>query len=139
MYILPFTQIPLKASGFEATTLWLFLVNGGTQIWKTDEECSEEEEAVREYLEPNGFRGVSRGVWEDCLLYEVEAEVMKGFYTWTDMLADRENLKYIDVWRPFLLLKDPEYCWKEQTDTLPLAPPFQTLGDLLAVLRQATE
>ena len=99
----------------------------GTQVWTTEESITPEE-AVREYMEPNGFRGRLRPCKRgDVLLYEVDLQEthMSDFYQTTDL----ERPAATDAWRPFFWLEGASV----EESRLHLGPfgSAHTLGELL--------
>lgn len=124
-------------------TAWIFLAEGGTKLWKTDEETLSNKEIIEQYLAPNGFHGrvtcVTPGtgvpgvasalpsekqaaVRGGVLYYEVNPSAMNmsDFYTWTEFLATGSApAAGVDIWRPFLWLGDEpgvddEYLWRAE-------------------------
>ena len=96
MYLVPF------ASCSPGLT-WVFL-SQGKQIWITEEAVTTHEAAIREYLEPNGFRGELRTCKRgDVLLYEVDLTKTKMSEFW--QITDLERPAAADAWRPFFWLE----------------------------------
>lgn len=103
-------------------TAWVFLSEGGTKLWKTDEESLSNKEIIELYLAPNGFHGRVVAVKGGVLYYEVNPDAMNmdDFYTWTEFLASgKVPSAGIDIWRPFLWLGDvpggeDEYMWRAE-------------------------
>ena len=123
-------------------TAWIFLTEGGTKLWKTDEDCLSNKEILEQYLTPNGFHGrvkcvqscakahdcTSAGTCKcpaakgDVLYYEVNPDAMNmnDFYSWTEFLASgRTPSADIDIWRPFFWLgekpgQDDEFLWRAE-------------------------
>jgi hypothetical protein len=107
MYIIPYffgSPIDFKPDG-NLHSLWIFMTEGGTQFWKTDESDSKKSAdiLVTEYLTENEFRGSLTGVKGDCLFFQVDRHATKltSFYTWPEGFGvDTEG------WRPFFWLTD---------------------------------
>jgi len=130
MFIVPYILNPSRKSttDFTLDVVWIFTTNGGTGIWETDEESSEEE-IIQTYLLENGFHGTSRGVKEGCLFYEVDPSRtnLSDFYMWTDFLGKGHMPPLgCDVWRPFFWVgsgtvgKEDEWGWSQQAADLTL-------------------
>ena len=102
---------------------------GGTKLWKTDEDSLSNKEIIEQYLAPNGFHGRVTCVKGGVLYYEVNADSMNmnDFYTWTEFLANgNAPTSGIDIWRPFLWLgdepgADDEYLWRAEVKSGKLA------------------
>jgi hypothetical protein len=131
MFILPYIlQGPQKSSTESSLTVaWIFTLHGGNGIWETDEELLSEEYIVQEYLEPNGFYGQSKGILENCLVYEVDPSRTKlsDFYMWSDFLGKGQAPpEGCDVWRPFFwvgnsqLGEEDSWGWETQARELSL-------------------
>ena len=101
MYILPYIRKQQDApSSLPLTQLWLFLANGGRQVWQTDSGDSDPKVIVREYLEANGLYGTPY-VKGDCLYYAIDSNRtnIQSFYNWLD-----DGVEELEVWRPFFWL-----------------------------------
>lgn len=131
MFILPYIRQPSKSSttDFSLTVAWVFTIQGGTGIWETDEEILADDRCIQEYLEPNGFYGVSKGIVDNCLVYEVDPSRTKlsDFYMWSDFLGKGQAPpEGCDVWRPFFWVGDTDigeedgWGWLSQTSELSL-------------------
>lgn len=129
MFILPYILQPSQKSStdFTLTVAWIFTIHGGTGIWETDEELLSEEQVIKEYLEPNGFYGVSKGIVDGCLMYDVNPSRTKlsDFYMWSDFLGKGQPPSTgCDVWRPFFWLGNSEvgqedaWGWSAQASEL---------------------
>ena len=107
MFILPYIRKDPCSTEVPLTQLWLFLAQGGTQVWKTDEQTPTPEYIVREYLEANGLYGTAC-VKGDCLYYEIDTikTNKNSFYTWLD-----EGVEELECWRPFFWLGDASDTW----------------------------
>ena len=82
---------------------WVFL-SQGKQVWMTEEGGTTPEEAIRDYLEPNGFQGRLRTCKRgDVLLYEVDLSKTKMSEFW--QITDLERPTVADAWRPFFWLE----------------------------------
>ncbi len=106
-------------------TAWIFLTEGGTKLWKTDEDNLTNKEILEQYLTPNGFHGRVKCAKGDVLYYEVNPDAMNmnDFYSWTEFLASgRTPSTDIDIWRPFFWLgekpglpgQDDEFLWRAE-------------------------
>jgi hypothetical protein len=145
MYILPYVAPKQVATRFDTGkqwTLWCFLTEGGTALWKTDEDSISESEILTDYLTPNGFVGTSRGVIQNTLFFEVDPSKTSfcDFYIWTEFLAKgQEPPAEGDVWRPFqwvgseVLGQDDAWKWKAASEQLKLKG-WGTLDSLWYVL-----
>jgi hypothetical protein len=131
MFILPYIlQPPQKSStDFTLRVAWIFTIHGGGGIWETEEELLSEEKVIQEYLEPNGFYGVSKGIIENCLVYEVDPSRTKlsDFYMWSDFIGKGQPpSEGCDIWRPFFWLGDSQlgeddaWGWESQTTEVSL-------------------
>ena len=103
MYIIPFYT--KKKDGeitntISLTVAWVFMKNGGKQIWKTEKEDESIKTVVQEYLVENGFIGNVRDIVENCLFYEIDTQKTKmdNFYRW---LEDESIDETVDIWRPW--------------------------------------
>lgn len=125
-------------------TAWIFLIEGGSKLWKTDEERLSNKEILEQYLAPNGFHGRVTDVKGGVLYYEVDPQVMnmKDFYTWTDFLSvGKVPSTDMDIWRPFLWVgetpgKEDEYVWRAEVKA---AGKLAFLDDFWSVCGTAQE
>ena len=132
MFIIPYFLKSPKSSttGFAFTVAWIFTTDGGSNIWQTDEETLSEESILQDYLEPNGFIGTSKGIIENCLVFQVDPDKtnLSDFYTWTDFLGKGQIPPLsCDVWRPFQWISDTSpgedkdvWGWRMQAEKLSL-------------------
>lgn len=108
MYLLPYIlQKGRSTASVPVWTAWVFLTNGGTQVWKTDEAELDTETIMREYMEPNGFVGCVKGVVGDAVYVEVDSgpgrTCMADFYLLTDFLKKgTPPPASLDIWRPLV-------------------------------------
>lgn len=126
---------------------------GGTKLWKTDEDTLSNKDIIEQYLVPNGFYGrvisppvskqsVSKASAKSGVLYyEVNPDMMNmsDFYTWTEFLASGNvPTSDIDIWRPFLWLGDTpggddEYLWRAEVKS---AAKVSFLDDFWQIVKQ---
>lgn len=155
MYILPYCILKphIRFTSGKHTVVWCFLTEGGTALWKTDEDTLSQEVVLQEYLTPNGFVGQARGIQNSVLLFEVDPKKtsFQDFYVWTEYLAKgQEPPADGDVWRPFhwlestesdstrTVLEEDEWKWADQASQMRLKGWAQgTLDTLWKVLRDA--
>lgn len=150
MYILPFVQPIEVTRRFEQGTqwtLWCFLTEGGTALWKTDEDQISEVQILEDYLKPNGFVGTGRGIHNNTYFFEVDPKQtsFSDFYVWTEYLAKgQEPPEDGDLWRPFHWVgsgaekfgNEDTWKWAEQTEDMKLkgwgtlTTLWKTLGGL---------
>jgi hypothetical protein len=140
MFILPYflQKSKMSTTGFEFSVAWVFTIDGGASVWQTDEETLSEESILEDYLEPNGFVGVSKGVVENCFVYEVDPEKtnLSDFYMWTDFLGKCQTPPTTcDVWRPFAWVggNDDAWGWEGQASELSLGK-FGSMAKMWRVL-----
>ena len=118
MFICPYYLNVTNQYNTSLWKAWIFLSEGGTKLWKTDEDGLSIEEIIDQYLKPNGFCGTVKSVKDGVIYYEVNPKEMKldDFYSWKDFLecANIPRLD-IDLWRPFIWLgKDDEFMWNNE-------------------------
>jgi hypothetical protein len=144
MFILPYYyQKPkISTTGFTFSTVWIFTADGGTSLWQTDEETLTEQSILEEYLEPNGFVGQSKGIFENCLIFEIDPKQtnLSDFYTWTDFLGKGQvPPQSCDVWRPFHWVSDSQeddsWGWTSQAEQLSLGK-FGSLAKIWKLLQK---
>ncbi len=122
MYILPYIRKDPCSTEVPLTQLWLFLANGGTRVWKTDEAKPSVDYVVREYLMSNGLYGTPQ-LKGDCLYYAIDTTKTKkeSFYTWLD-----EGVEELECWRPFFWLgsstEEDTWGWAEIAREMSLGP-----------------
>jgi hypothetical protein len=116
MIILPFTHISKKGSFGTLHCFKLFLANGGSQFWKTEENEISIENLQVEYLEPNGFSGASViGVDEIFLVLLPPTFDTSSFYSW----GEEDAIGEVDLWRTFYWMEtENEKGWERQADSL---------------------
>jgi hypothetical protein len=150
MYLLPYTlqKVSHEKAEFSMWIVWVFLTNGGTEVWKTDEEESNQTTVESEYFEANGVHGQTTLFDTDqgICLFEIDTTRthFADFYMWTDFLQKNQTVPPgCDIWRPFfwvgsheLGVKD-EWNWQSETSDLSLGS-FGTATDLWQVLRNRT-
>jgi hypothetical protein len=107
MIILPYYIVKQSDSPLSYVA-WIFLMNGGKQLWKTDETGKLTNKFVIDnYLTPNGIMGKCHCVKGDVMYFQVDTVVTKiaNFYKLTDFLKEgRAAPDDIDIWRPFVWL-----------------------------------
>ena len=151
MYLLPYTlqKMSHEKAEFSMWIAWVFLTEGGTHVWQTQDDESPSQSSVEsEYFEANGFYGrttlfdTDRGI---CL-FEIDTVKTKfaDFYMWTDFLQKQQAVPQgCDIWRPFFwvgsreLGANDEWNWYSEAAELQLGP-FGTAADLWQVLRNRT-
>lgn len=148
MYIVPYIYSPTspisaKPSMFPFQMTWIFLLHGGSTVWKTDTHGSAEtvEDIVQSYLLENGFHGTPfYNEKEDILFYKIDPIVtkMKDFYFWNEFIKEDKPIpSTLDIWRPFFFLGGRsvdelnKWGWNSQFDTI-------QLGDFGSFQRIAT-
>lgn len=134
MFIIPYyldepiqQQSPKVGGGAAAPTTtefklwkaWVFLANGGKQVWETDEPCSVKE-VVANYLIPNGFLGEVVHSTSTCVYFKIDKSMdFSNLYTWKEFLERTEDIADVPVLRPFIWVghtpgvKD-DWGWSEQ-------------------------
>ena len=124
---------------------WVFLIDAGTQVWKTDEDIPELSAIETDYMEANGFYGrvtlfdTEKGVC--CFEIDPARTKFADFYMWTDFLSQQKEIpKGCDIWRPFFWIgsrelgTQDEWDWDCETCEVGLGP-FGTAHDIWQVLR----
>ena len=130
-----------EGSHVKIWTAWIFMSEGGTKLWKTDEDSISNKEMIEQYLAPNGFYGRVTCAKGGVLYYEVNPDTMNmcDFYIWTEFLASGNTpTSGIDIWRPFLWLGDKpgcddEYLWRAEVKS---AGKLAFLDDFWQVAKQ---
>lgn len=105
MYIIPYYTRTKKGditNSISLTVAWVFMKDGGKQIWKTESNKETVETIIKEYLNENGLYGSVKCVLKNTLFYEIDTEKTKldTFYRWLEDGVEEG----IDVWRPWFLL-----------------------------------
>ncbi len=151
MFLIPYylEQISHPKAEFSMTIAWVFLTEGGTHLWCSDDQEEVNQEFLeQEYFQANGFVGhttlfdTERGLC--CFQVDPAKTKFADFYMWTDFLQKQEDIPQdCDIWRPFFWIgsrelgsKD-EWDWLSETEEQPLGS-FGTAKDLWQVLRIAT-
>jgi hypothetical protein len=114
MILLPFIHVSKKGSFGTVHSFKLFLANGGTQFWKTEEDTLSIEDIRREYLEPNGF---SEACVKECgsiiLIKLPPLFSISEYYSW------EETTESVDLWRTFYWMEtENEIGWEKQGDQI---------------------
>jgi hypothetical protein len=106
MFIIPFYK-SLETPAINI--LWLFLIDKGNKVWKTDEQKPTMKFVIKEYLEPNGLVGKCTLI-KDVLFVEVPTINFNEFYKYTDSLPEGVE----EVWRPFFMTLGAG--WEEEAE-----------------------
>jgi len=125
MYIIPYYLVPPKSSGdFKLWTAWVFMRNGGKDLWETDEKgVVANKTVIKNYLTENGFVGRCVCVKGGSMYFKVDPAAMKmgDFYKLTDFIGKGQAVPGdTDIWRPFFwvgkdrLGEDDEYSWNTE-------------------------
>jgi len=142
MFIIPYyIEKPVKSKVFTTWKAWVFLGNGGTQVWSdaadtrrgdaADTRRGGEENKVKDiienYLTPNGFTGKTRHDKKgNCVYMEISPNTdFSDLYTWTEMLKDAMDIPNEFILRPFVWIGDTpgvsdEWGWREQCEKVSL-------------------
>ena len=127
MFIVPYyIEKPVKTKLFTAWKAWVFMGNGGTEVWTSDAgETSKQ--VVANYLTPNGLTGKTRyDKKANCLYMEISPNTdFSDLYTWTEMLKDAKDIPREFILRPFIWIGDSpgladEWGWREQCENVSL-------------------
>lgn len=130
-----------NSSGFQMKVAWIFMMEGGTKLWKTDSDdiSLSSMDVQKSYLEENGFYGFVKGFAENTLYFEVDPlkTKLKDFYKWTDFLEKNQEVPdFCDIWRPFIWIssqsqsKESEshdnavWGWKHESESEPFVNKF---------------
>jgi hypothetical protein len=141
MFIVPYyIEKPLKSKLFTTWKAWVFLANGGTEVWMSEadtlrgseadtlrgSEAGEEnkvKDIINNYLAPNGFAGKTRyDKKANCLYMEITPTTdFSDLYTWSEMLKDAKDIPREFILRPFVWIGDSpgvadEWGWREQCE-----------------------
>ena len=149
MLLLPYVlhKVSHEKAQFQMWILWVFLTNGGTHVWETDEETPDQEFVVSEYLEPNGFLGTVKLFTKNVCLYEIDPAKtnFSDFYLWNDFLRKNEEIPAgCDIWRPFFWIgtrelgRKDEWQWDNEAADLVL-PNFGSVSMLWQTIHQVQE
>lgn len=136
MFIVPYyIEKPVKSKLFTTWKAWVFLGNGGTQVWMSEADKSEAEseaaektkDVIANYLTPNGFTGKSRhDKKKNCLYMEISPNTdFSDLYTWSEMLKEAKDIPNEFILRPFVWIGDSpgtsdEWGWREQCEKVSL-------------------
>jgi len=110
---------PTTLSEFKLWKAWVFLVNGGKQVWETEEPCSVKE-VVANYLTPNGFLGKVVHSTKTCVYFKIDRAMnLSDLYSWKEFLERAEDIPDVPVLRPVIWVGDKpgvkdDWGWSEQ-------------------------
>ena len=145
MFIVPYyIEKPLKSKLFTTWKAWVFLGNGGTQVWTSEEgeSSKHQKEVINNYLAPNGFAGKTRyDKKANCLYMEITPTTdFSDLYTWSEMLKEAKDIPKEFILRPFVWIGDSpgtsdEWGWREQCEKVCLGAygSIATLWDGITV------
>lgn len=127
MFIIPYyIEDPVESKAtFKMWKAWVFLANGGTMIWETDGPCTADE-AIANYLQPNGFVGNTRYHKKtDCLYMNIKGMDFSDVYTWTEFLKEDTDIPNEFILRPFVWVGESpglvdDWGWREQCEKVSL-------------------
>ena len=138
MFIVPYyIEKPVKSKLFTTWKAWVFLANGGTEVWMSEadtrrvseegESSKHQKEVINNYLAPNGFAGKTRyDKNANCLYMEITPTTdFSDLYTWTEMLKEAKDIPREFILRPFVWIGDSpgqadEWGWREQCEKVSL-------------------
>jgi hypothetical protein len=143
MFIIPYyIEKPVKSKVFTSWKAWVFLANGGKEVWISEadtrrgseadtrrgsDEGETQKDIVENYLTPNGFTGKTRyDKKANCLYMEISPKTdFSDLYTWTEMLKDAKDIPNEFILRPFVWIGDSpgasdEWGWREQCEKVAL-------------------
>jgi hypothetical protein len=147
MFIIPYyIEKPVKSKVFTSWKAWVFLANGGKEVWMSEADTRRGSEAdtrrgseagqsdeerqkdiVENYLTPNGFTGKTRyDKKANCLYMEISPKTdFSDLYTWSEMLKDAKDIPNEFILRPFVWIGDSpgasdEWGWREQCEKVAL-------------------
>jgi hypothetical protein len=142
MFIIPYyIEKPVKSKLFTTWKAWVFMANGGTELWSSEGE-EKSKDVVANYLTPNGLIGKTRHDKKaNCLYMEISPDTdFSDLYTWGEMLKDAKDIPNEFILRPFVWIGDSpgavdEWGWREQCENVSLGPygTIATLWDGLKV------
>jgi hypothetical protein len=142
MFIIPYYIEESKSkAGFKMWKAWVFLANGGKEIWETDEDCSAQE-VIEEYLTPNGFTGKTLEK-NGCLLMTIDKSTdFSELYTWKEFLQQEKGVPAVPVLKPFFWIGDTpgivdDWGWNEQCESVNLGR-FGSLAKLWDMFEKPT-
>ncbi len=147
MFLIPYVlhRTSHEKAQFQMWIVWVFLSEGGTHVWQTDEESPTQDFVLSEYFEPNGMFGQVKLFTESVCLYEIDPArtQFSDFYMWQDFLQKQQPIpKTCDVWRPFFWIgtkefgTQDEWQWQAEAENLVL-PNYGPVSQLWETLRQA--
>jgi hypothetical protein len=120
MFIIPYylDETVKSSSDFKLWKVWVFLVNGGKQVWETDEPCTTQE-TIDNYLTPNGFVG-QHTFYKGSLYFKIDKSMnLSDLHNWKDFLEKAEDIPDVPVLRPLIWVGDKpgvkdDWGWSEQ-------------------------
>jgi hypothetical protein len=145
MFIVPFfAKDSVKSSaGFSIETVWVFLTEGGTSVWETEEKSCSNKFIIDNYLTPNGLFGKVWKTTTNTLFFEINLNLTKieDFYSWTDFLKTESPIpEQTELFRPFIWVggggKDDDWGWIEECQGVSLGK-FGNLANLWEGLRSS--
>lgn len=125
MWIVPFFlgyQAQATAK-FPLQCIWVFLSEGGTEVWQIDDSPTQAlspEDIYTEHCVSNGLIGTPfYSSSKNTLFVEINKEKtnINDFYSWNDFFSKgQQPPKELDVWRPFFWLGETSdtdmFGWK---------------------------
>ena len=127
MFIIPysFDSCVNSSTGCKVWKVSVFLTKGGTEIWETDHDMSDQE-IIDTYLTPNGF--VGEGISKNGTFYfklKKELTNFSDLYTWTEFLEKEQDIPDVPILRPFLWIGDEigvkdDWGWADQCKEIQL-------------------
>ena len=130
MFIVPYyIEKPVKTKLFTAWKAWVFMGNGGTEVWMSEdgESSKHQKEVINNYLAPNGFAGKTRyDKKANCMYMEITPTTdFSDLYTWAEMLKEAKDIPREFILRPFVWIGDSpgeadEWGWREQCEKVSL-------------------
>ena len=145
MFIVPYyIEKPIKSKLFTTWKAWVFLGNGGTEVWMSEdgESSKHQKEVINNYLAPNGFAGKTRyDKKANCMYMEITPTTdFSDLYTWAEMLKEAKDIPKEFILRPFVWIGDSpgtadEWGWREQCEKVCLGAygSIATLWDGITV------
>lgn len=127
MFIVPYyIETPIKSKLFTTWKAWVFLGNGGTEVWMSEADETPKD-VINNYLTPNGFTGKTRyDKKANCLYMEISPNTdFSDLYTWTEFMKDAKDIPKEFILRPFVWIGDSpglsdDWGWREQCEKVPL-------------------